>query len=366
MLFTRLDLTQSAAIYLWRQKLSIAFASLFVGFCSALTAYYVLQSQAKVQMEQTLEQHVRIAWNELHRLGTEFHEYDGTIFVGDNRLYGRLDIVDNIARLTGGVAEIYHQDKRIATSLKLDNGKRATAVQLLDKQIEQIVFQQKTSYRGKASVLGDSYITAYDPVMNPAGEVIGMVLVATRLVDFYRPVRELQVWIGSIAIMSALLGMLVAMAQARISFIRSHTDHESRALNRDTGEKLLMEKLEICKSRKMRYSIALLGLDPQTRSLQELRALRKLLRQVIPQASIIRWGAKEFMLVCEGVPTRVLEKQIHDLLVGKELAGHFRYSVAGIDPVADRASSGLSHKELISAVEYRSRHPVSRGHLKVA
>ncbi len=101
--------------------------------------------------------------------------------VGDKLLKGETVINDNnqlvdmIGKETDDTVTIFLNDTRIATNVQKD-GKRATGTQASQEVIDAVLTNGQTFY-GEANVLGKEYQTAYMPLKDTAGEVVGIMYV---------------------------------------------------------------------------------------------------------------------------------------------------------------------------------------------
>lgn len=93
--------------------------------------------------------------------------YKGDILVNENN-----EIVDYIANMTGGTVTIFLEDTRIVTNVMVD-GKRAIGTQASQEVIDQ-TYKGGQNYYGSANVAGNQYQTAYQPIENASGSIIGM------------------------------------------------------------------------------------------------------------------------------------------------------------------------------------------------
>lgn len=96
--------------------------------------------------------------------------YKGTTVLNDN-----YEVVDKIGEDTGDTVTIFQGDTRIATNVMMD-GERAIGTQA-SPDVVSTVLNQGESFYGEANVVGQLYQTAYMPLKNPAGEVIGILYV---------------------------------------------------------------------------------------------------------------------------------------------------------------------------------------------
>ena len=130
-------------------------------------------------------------------------------------------IVDRAVSYVGGNATLFVYDDasqqfvRRTTNVKKENGDRAVGTQLAADHPGQAVLRRGEAYKGPAMLFGRRFFTAYQPVFNPAGKVIGIVYVGI-------PTGELDamLWqaIGAMAIaagIAALLALVMTMALVR-------------------------------------------------------------------------------------------------------------------------------------------------------
>lgn len=114
---------------------------------------------------------------------------DGVLYKGETKMNDNFDLVDRIAELTGDTVTIFQQDTRVATNVMTD-GERAVGTQV-SAAVKQAVIEKEETYYGEAEVVGNSYQTAYSPIKNDQGQVIGIwyvgasdSMVASSIADF--------------------------------------------------------------------------------------------------------------------------------------------------------------------------------------
>jgi methyl-accepting chemotaxis protein len=99
----------------------------------------------------------------------------GNYIVNDN-----FEIVDNVQKMVGGAATVFQkqgdQAVRISTNVIGEDGKRAIGTTVSQAVYDAVIKQGKTYY-GTAVVVGKKYITAYEPIKNSKGEIIGILFV---------------------------------------------------------------------------------------------------------------------------------------------------------------------------------------------
>jgi methyl-accepting chemotaxis protein len=121
-------------------------------------------------------------------------------------------IVDRATAYVGGTATLFVYDDasrqfvRRTTNVKKENGDRAVGTQLAADHPAQTVLRRGEAYRGPAVLFGQRYYTAYQPVFNTAGKVIGIIYVGI-------PTAQLDsmLWqaLRAMAIAAAIAALLV-------------------------------------------------------------------------------------------------------------------------------------------------------------
>lgn len=109
----------------------------------------------------------------------------GVIYGGNllNRNYATVDRVTDIVfrhertdPSPTGTVTIFLYDTRIATTVRLANGNRAIGTRA-SKEVADRVLDNGQRWEGRAFVVNDWYLTAYDPIWDYQGRVIGMLYV---------------------------------------------------------------------------------------------------------------------------------------------------------------------------------------------
>jgi two-component system, NtrC family, sensor kinase len=118
------------------------------------------------------------------------------VFDGDGRIVGALyagrllnhsrDIVDRVWSLiyqseqysseNVGSVTIFQNDLRIATNVRTDDGERAVGT-LASQPVRDAVLREGATWAARAFVVRDWYMSAYEPIRNLDGEIIGMLYV---------------------------------------------------------------------------------------------------------------------------------------------------------------------------------------------
>jgi len=93
------------------------------------------------------------------------------------------EIVDQVQAMVGGAAtvfQVYNNSYavRISTNVLDTNGKRAVGTHLTD-DVYKVTVDDGVTYYGRRDLFGKNYVTAYEPIKDPNGKVIGILFVGT-------------------------------------------------------------------------------------------------------------------------------------------------------------------------------------------
>lgn len=172
---------------LFHKILCIALSLLFtVSLAVGVTMYIAANNLAKNLVVETDTAKLK---GDVHSAHKYLQHYFGSLSLRDGNLVdqndvpinGRDEMVDALGRDLGVVATIFVRDgndfTRVVTSIQNAEGKRAINTQLGSQSAAYQPIQKKEMYLGSASILGKNYLTVYDPLLSPAGEVIGILFI---------------------------------------------------------------------------------------------------------------------------------------------------------------------------------------------
>jgi methyl-accepting chemotaxis protein len=128
-------------------------------------------------------------------------------------------IVDRAVAYVGGNATLFVYDDatsqfvRRTTNVKKENGDRAVGTQLAADHPGQALLRRGEAYKGPATLFGRSFMTAYFPVANPAGKVIGIVYVGIPMEQLHgmlaHAIQTMAMAAGVAALLVLILTMLI-------------------------------------------------------------------------------------------------------------------------------------------------------------
>ncbi len=130
-------------------------------------------------------------------------------------------IVDRQVSYTGGNATLFVYDDasnqfvRRSTNLKKENGDRAVGTQLAPDHPGQAVLRKGEAYKGPAVLFSKNYMTAYYPVKNASGKVIGILYVGIAMTEYEGMLAQAMQTMAIAAGIAALLVMLLTMLIVR-------------------------------------------------------------------------------------------------------------------------------------------------------
>jgi two-component system NtrC family sensor kinase len=108
-----------------------------------------------------------------------------------------------------GTATIFQDDVRISTNVKNDNGTRALGTRVTQEVYDRVV-NEGEPWIGRAYVVNDWYITAYEPIKDVTDQIIGILYVGI-LEDKYNDIRQQTILtFVAINIAGALVSLIVS------------------------------------------------------------------------------------------------------------------------------------------------------------
>jgi methyl-accepting chemotaxis protein len=126
------------------------------------------------------------------------------LFKADILMNGNVAVVDMIGNLTGDTVTIFQGDTRIATNVKTPSGERAVGTKAADNVI-QATLSKGQNYIGKANVVGIVNQTAYEPIKNSRGDIIGMFYVGVPNTYYENVIRNIAITIIIVGVIGIAL-----------------------------------------------------------------------------------------------------------------------------------------------------------------
>ncbi len=193
---------------------------LILGVCVISVAGYFLDRGATEAAQERVEANMRVAWEVLRENGSNFSIKDGKLLANDHVLNDDPSTVDKVKSLVGGTCTIFLKDTRIATNVMKPDGTRAVGTQLARTDAYSAIFDRKVPYRGEVQILGEPYMTAYDPIIGSSGELLGILYVGIKKAEFQKTANATFLTIIYSTLVVAALAILASFLIARNSVVR--------------------------------------------------------------------------------------------------------------------------------------------------
>ncbi len=143
-----------------------------------------MHSEALLQAHNMQENQIETLWELLAEKGKDFRIVDGKLMAGNYVINGNNELPDKVKKIFGGTATIFMGDLRVSTNVLKEDGARAVGTRL-QGPARDAIFREGKPYRGEAMILGVPYFTAYDPIRNSRGEIIGALYVGVKKSEFF-------------------------------------------------------------------------------------------------------------------------------------------------------------------------------------
>lgn len=160
--------------------------------------------------------------------------YGGRIINRDYTFVDRIqDLVFSRALYHGkpvGTVTIFQDDVRVSTNVLNENGERAVGTRVSAQVYEKVVDEGKV-WHDRAFVVTDWYKTAYEPIRNIDGEVIGILYVGTLEQPFRDMARQiLLIFLAAVAAVTVIAVLLSFVLAGAISRPLTQVVHASECL----------------------------------------------------------------------------------------------------------------------------------------
>ncbi len=170
------------------------------------TVYHLTLNGMMEQAHDRLEEDIAVAWQVLRPdPAAEITVADGRLLVGGRDVAQDHAVVDKISALVHASATIFVGDTRLSTTVKKADGTRAVGTQLAPGPVHDAVLKARKPYRGEADILGQRYLTAYDPILDKTGAVVGILYVGLNEAGYLAVVHELLLDLGIAATLAFLV-----------------------------------------------------------------------------------------------------------------------------------------------------------------
>ncbi len=141
---------------------------------------------------------------------------NGQLYKGDVVLNGKTDNIDRISEYTGDAITIFQGDTRVSTTVKKEDGSRATGTKCSEEVAERVLNKGET-VNMVTKVVGKDYYVCYQPIKDSSNKIIGMLFVGVPASDLD---AMSSVFLTSMAIATIILILIMGVV---VTFAVRHT-----------------------------------------------------------------------------------------------------------------------------------------------
>jgi len=139
------------------------------------------------------------------------------LYFGSTLINGNFQPVDRVKAVAGGTATVFLGDQRVTTNVMKPDGSRAVGTKLAPGPAFDSVFTRHETYRGEANILGETYLTIYEPIVS-GSEVVGIAYVGVKKTDFFGVLQNLLTTNIELGLLAVLAGGLIMFILVRRVF----------------------------------------------------------------------------------------------------------------------------------------------------
>jgi methyl-accepting chemotaxis protein len=172
---------------------------------------YQMQKQFKEKAAIDMEARLSTLHDLFKIKGTPMRISGGNLLAGDYVVNNNFELPDQIKRIFGGSATVFMGDTRVSTNVSNPDGSRAIGTKLKGPAYDAVIKEGKP-YRGVVQILDVPYFTAYDPIKNDKGEVIGVLYVGEKQSEYLSVYQKLKYVVAG-------LSLILAAALSFVSFL---------------------------------------------------------------------------------------------------------------------------------------------------
>ncbi len=247
---------------------------ILVCICMGALGYTTAENGLNVSLQRNARSNINAIIEMLkYRYPGDWEIKDGKLFKGEMQINDNNEIVDHLGGMCEGYVTIFQNDTRVATTVKDKSGNRSVGTKASEKVINEVL-KGGNPYTGRAEVLGEQFDSAYSPIKDSSGKIIGMLFVGlpSKSLDDIKSGLILSIVIAMlllIAVFGGLSWVLIGRQMKRLTHVSDTMDEvaagnlavkdlevtaedEIGILSRDVNEmkkklcKLLQNVLEAC------------------------------------------------------------------------------------------------------------------------
>ncbi len=123
------------------------------------------------------------------------------------------EVVDKVKKSFGVDENLFLNDGRESTTIEV-KGQRQTGTKL-DPKIAEIVLKQGKPFEGAATILNMPYITAYEPILGPAGNPIGVMFTGKSLGEAHAARNKMLITVAIVILAVLVLAFMLTLWMAK-------------------------------------------------------------------------------------------------------------------------------------------------------
>lgn len=150
---------------------------ILVCICMGALGYVTAENGLEVSLQRNAHSNINSIIELIkNRYPGDWELKDGELYKGEVKINDNNEIVDYLGGVCEGYVTIFQNDTRVATTVKDKSGNRSVGTKASEKVINEVLVGGN-SYTGRAEVLGEIFDSAYSPIKDTSGKVIGMIFV---------------------------------------------------------------------------------------------------------------------------------------------------------------------------------------------
>lgn len=194
-----------------RLRLILAFTLVVIVVAGVMGIYATNEMSEKIvnAAQQKLKSDLALGKQIIdERYPGEWSIVEGILYKGTVPMENNFKVIDDIGSLTGDTVTIFKGDTRVSTNV-MKNGQRKTGTQV-SKQVAQAVLSEGRTFIGRANVVGTWNETAYEPIYDASGKIIGIWYVGVPATPYDEMVVAFRLKMITTSAVGILFGFLAA------------------------------------------------------------------------------------------------------------------------------------------------------------
>ena len=313
-------------------KAVIAFNIFIVLVCIIMgfLGYNTASNSMDILLQRTARSNSKLIIDvmEYHYPG-EWYVKNGQLFKGETKINNNDEMVDHLGSVCEGHVTFFDGDTRISTTVT-ENGKRAVGTKASEKIINEVLKGGK-SYTGHAEVLGEDYDSAYMPLKDGKGSIIGMIFVGLPAKSMNDLINELIFKI--LVTMAVIIVVFGTLSWVVIGKQMKKLTYVSEAVEEVAHGNLAIQNLEVTSEDEI---------GTLSRDVNEMKEkLRKLLKNVLKSSENVAASSQELTASAEQTSESI--NHVADNTVAMaEYASHQSDTVEELQGIVDEMSAKMT------------------------